>query len=214
MAGGAIYVESPIISTETAQSLLPTRLRQKKMATKEQERMEREGAEQNSNFPPNYMIGADENGEMVLHQSLIDCESETNEQSKGDLEKDGDLEKNQEQGKVVDKNQEDEGKIKDKEERNEFPGVQLTSKKRNSQYPIEEKDGKRDRVGLRSFSSSSEDLNRLFPLDSPNEVSFLSIELQTSTPRASSRGKQHQPPDSLTMEVRKELVSQDTDIHL
>lgn len=162
---------------------------------------ERGGAEQISNFPPNHTIGADGNEEMELHQSLIEKETESNEQSKEeDSEQD-----NQEQEKVVEEKQEIEVS-------NDLPGVILRGKKRIARSPIEEKNEKRDRVGLRSDSSSSGDLNRLFPLSSPNEISFLSIELQTSTPRASSRGKQLQSPDSPNRGKEEELVSQDTDI--
>lgn len=164
---------------------------------KERAEPRREGAEQTSFFPPNQTTGADENEEMELHQSLMDEETESDEQKK-----DGDSE----QEKVG----EEEQKI---EVSNDFPGVILRGKKRNARSPIE-KSEKRDRVGWRSDSSSSEDLNRLFPLDSPNEVSFLSIELQTSTPRASSGEKRLQSPDSPNVEVREKLVSQDKDIFL
>lgn len=70
------------------------------------------------------------------------------------------------------------------ESNSELPCDQLISKKRAAQSPLIQENDKRDRMGLLSDSSGSSDLNRCFPCGSPNEVSFLSIELKTSTPRA------------------------------
>jgi len=162
--------------------------------------LRREGAEQNPIFPPNYTSGADENEEMELHQTLISHETETSKQRNDGVGKQNSKEQEERAEEEREKNPEEDEVSKD------LPGVQLTRKKRNAQSPIEETNGKRDRVGRFSDSSSSGDLNRLFPLGSPNEISFLSIELQTSTPKVSSRGKQVQSPDSPYIERREELV--------
>lgn len=92
-----------------------------------------------------------------------------------------------------------------------FPNAQL-KRKRDTRSPSVKKIEKGGRMEPRSDSSSSMDLNRIFPSNSANEISFLSIELKSSTPRAakgSSGKKQVQPPGFSVIEMKEELVSQE-----
>lgn len=109
---------------------------------------------------------------------------------------------NKEQGKTTTQvEQEQPGKSQDL-----FIQAQPT-KKRGAKSPLMKEIGKRDRLDQMSgSSSSSSDLDRLFPTNVANEISFLSIELKTSTPRgtgSSSEGSRSQPPDSPFMESKE-----------
>ena len=89
--------------------------------------------------------------------------------------------------------------------------------KRAAESPLSEMTEKK-RAMQRPSSSSSEDLDRVFPAYSPpNEVSFLSFALTTSTPKAPQEacsvgpeaGDAGEPPDSRLVVVKEELVSQE-----
>ena len=89
--------------------------------------------------------------------------------------------------------------------------------KRAAESPLSEMTEKK-RVMQRPSSSSSEDLDRVFPAyASPNEVSFLSFALTASTPKAPQEvcsvgpeaGDAGEPPDSRLVVVKEELVSQE-----
>lgn len=93
----------------------------------------------------------------------------------------------------------------------QLPCAQSIKKKRVAHSPLWKEMGK-DKMGRFSDSSSSEDLNRLFPSQTANELSFLSIELKSSTPRSSpcdSEGKHVQSPASNGVEMQEELVLQE-----
>lgn len=114
---------------------------------------------------------------------------------------------NKEQEKITHFEQEQPGELQDT-----FIHVK-PSKKRGAKSPLMKEIGKKDRVDqLSGSSSSSSDLDRLFPTNVANEISFLSIELKTSTPRAtgsSSEGSQSQIPDSHFMESKEGSDLQD-----
>lgn len=186
------------------------------MAVEEETQQDNKEAEPISNLPPNPVVGgekADDRGKeraktnegaegnrgMKLHQSVMGKKTD----SIGQREEEDSAQDNQELQNVV---EEVSGKVS-----NDFLAASSRGKKRNARSPVEEKKEKRDRVGLPSDSSSSEDLNRFFPLDSPNEISFLSIELQTSTPRASPKGEQFRSLDSPNREGKGKRVLQDID---
>lgn len=104
-----------------------------------------------------------------------------------------------------------------------LPSAHL-KRKRGIPSPRAKEKEKRDRVEPVSDSSSSGDLNRFFPNDSPNKISFLTIELKSSTPRAakgssvcvtakgSSGEKQVQPPGFSVIEIKDEPVSQEIEM--
>ena len=76
---------------------------------------------------------------------------------------------------------------------------------------------KKQRATQDPGSSSSEDLDRLWPTGSPNEVSFLSIELKASTPKAPQEhssvgpraGETCPPPLPRRVRIKEEQVSQE-----
>ncbi len=116
------------------------------------------------------------------------------------IEEIGGFVKTKDQGSEGEEEAEKEGKLDDS-----FPCAQST-KKRAAQSPLMKEIEKKDRMGQMSESSSSGDLNRLFPLNTANEISFLSIELKTSTPRAvsgSSGERQAQTPDSYLIGIKE-----------
>lgn len=96
-----------------------------------------------------------------------------------------------------------------------LPNAQVA--KRPLESPQSEMTEDKKRVRQAADSSSSEDLNRLWPADSPsNEVSFYRIALKSSTPKATQEvlsaepeaGDSGKPPGAL-VEVKEELESQE-----
>ncbi|KAI7790528.1 hypothetical protein IRJ41_009331 [Triplophysa rosa] len=95
-----------------------------------------------------------------------------------------------------------------------LPNAQV--QKRPPGSPLFELEGKKMRAVNTSDESGSEDLNSIWPSASPNEVSFLHVKLKTSSPKepqescsALSRAPGTCPPDSNTMEIKEEQVSQE-----
>lgn len=106
-------------------------------------------------------------------------------------------------GEVMEERQEDEEEVSMSQ--NSLYKTQLT-KKRAALSPLIKEREKKERVACFSDSSSSDDLNRLFPTNFANEISFLSVELKTSTPRAtsvSSGGSQPPTPESFTIGIKE-----------
>lgn len=120
--------------------------------------------------------GGESKGEEQHQTPMENLQTERNE-----IEKTGDIVESKDQGSEGEEEKEEkeeEGKLDFS-----FPCAQLT-KKRAAQSPLMKEIGKKDCMGQMSESSFSDDLNRLFPLNTANEISFLSIKLKTSTPRA------------------------------
>lgn len=166
-----------------------------KVAVQRHEEENNEEAEpENSNFPPNAAIGQGENEGVESQPTQIEQEKELNEPDNVFIRETYDVEELPEHAQTS-------------EVSDALPCAQMTSKKRVAQSPLHKETEKRDRIGFASDSSSG-DLNRLFPAGSPNEVSFLSIELKTSTPRET----QAQPLVFPSIGIKEELVSQEIDI--
>lgn len=86
--------------------------------------------------------------------------------------------------------------------------------KRPAESPLSALAGKKQRAKGHPGSSSSEDLDCLWPAGSPNEVSFLHFQLRTSTPKAQqelgsvgAEAKGH-PPDPRLVRIKEEQVPQ------
>ncbi|KAI7809608.1 hypothetical protein IRJ41_012629 [Triplophysa rosa] len=86
--------------------------------------------------------------------------------------------------------------------------------KRPAVSPLSKIDDKKLRATHRSDSSSSEDLNRMWPKETPNEVSFLHIQLRTSSPKelqdapsAALQTPSISPPDLNTVRIKEEQMS-------
>ena len=96
-----------------------------------------------------------------------------------------------------------------------LPNAQAT--KRPAESPLSLLTEKKQRARQDPGSSSSEDLDRLWPACSPNEVSFLSIELKASTPKAPQEhgsvgpevGETCAHPCSKLVGIKEEQVSQE-----
>lgn len=95
-----------------------------------------------------------------------------------------------------------------------FPNVQVS--KRPVESPLSELAEKKPWVKQDLGGSLVEDLDRLWPVDSPSEVSFLHIELRTLAPRVPQEscsvgpeaGDTGHPPDPRTVGIKEEQVSQ------
>ena len=87
--------------------------------------------------------------------------------------------------------------------------------KRPLESPLSEMTEKKQRAKQASGSSQGEDLDRLWPAGSPNEVSFLRIALKASTPRSpqepvsvdSEASDTSPPPNSRAVEIKEEDMS-------
>jgi len=175
-----------------------------KMA-KESRQRDNEGEEQtNSNLPPNLLSaeertdgrgneGAGPRSEVQQSEEIQIGTGEDNTEVSGNAGEDTD-------------------EIQTKSQLSEqLPCAQSMNKKRVAHSPLW-KEIDKDKMGRFSDSSSSDDLNRIFPSHTANEISFLAIELKSSTPRSSpcdSEGKQTLSPASPSMEMQEELVLQE-----
>ncbi len=175
------------------------KLKANKMAVIDKEVEVNEGEEpQISNFPPKSVSGEDRHEEVGPQLTQIEHRKGLQKQTEENGNQD-----NMVKEKEVPLNQQEEGKFDDS-----LPCAQR-EKKRVARSPLVNEFGKRDRLESNESSSSSGELDRLFPPNSPNEISFLSIELKTSTPRAlqgSSGTEQVQTPDSSPLGTQAEPV--------
>jgi len=190
MAEGAIFVETPTTSTEIAQSRLPTKFKSNKMAPVTDTAGENEGVEPTGlNLRGSDIMeeGANEEETQLPTQNELFELTKTSEQ-KGDV-----IEETQEKEEEASKSQISKYKTQ-------------PTKKRAALSPLTKEKEKKERITQFSDSSSSDDLNRLFPQFSANEISFLAVELKTSTHRAtfvSSEGSHPPTPESFTLGIKE-----------
>lgn len=96
-----------------------------------------------------------------------------------------------------------------------LPNAQV--QKRPAVSPLSKREGKKQRAKKHTSGSTPEDVDRVWPEESPNEVSFLHFQLRTSTPRVTQEsgsvepeaGGTCLPPDPNTMDIKEEQVSQE-----
>uniref|UniRef100_A0A4W6EEV1 CCHC-type domain-containing protein n=1 Tax=Lates calcarifer TaxID=8187 RepID=A0A4W6EEV1_LATCA len=169
-----------------------------------------EAGPENSNLPPNPVIGGVESDEAGEREGPATAPSTESSGEDGAMQVEGGASSDNE-----------EGQLQTDSEDASPPNAQQTKRpasELSSESPVFSE--KRGRVGTLSDSSSVEE-PRVFPSDSPNEVSFLTIALQSTPkdsklnarlqPRPTPRvhpGTGAKPPYSSPVRVKEELHSQ------
>lgn len=177
-----------------------------KMAVEKSKQKDNEGAEQkDSNLPPISAIGGEGSDVRGNEGAELRSEEQQGEEDQREEAEENILEVSEKVGEDI------EDSLQESQLSEQLPCAQSIKKKRVAHSPLWKEMGK-DKMGRFLDSSSSEDLNRLFPSQTANEISFLSIELKSSTPRSSpcdSEGKHVQSPASNGVEMQEELVLQE-----
>ena len=176
-----------------------------KMAVEEKRQKDNEGAEpKDSNLPPNLVIGGEGTGDRG--NEGVEQRSEVQQGEEDQMEETG-----EDNTEVSGNAGEDTDEVQKSQLSDQLPCAQSIKKKRAAHSPLL-KEIEKDKMGRFSDSSSSDDLNRLFPCHTANEISFLAIELKSSTPKSSpcdSEGKQTSPPVSPLVGMQEEFVLQE-----